>query len=286
MLWPNSWKLRICLAILYFAGLYACAQSVPTVLDSLILKFAQPTMSELNLGTLSKNSSENSFFRLRHKNSSYHFEEIIGSSNSITQDIKNNDKTIKQLPTASTLLEYPEKIQLHDSSVVKLTLGKKEIIQALKSKVESPQKYVVDTTKITAIMSAKLTGNGFDISPSDAVEQAVSLETPTEWDWDIEAKGVGKQKLKLELDVLIPIGKQNTHKHITTLVRNVEVDVTLMQWAEQSGEQLANFLNNWKDIIGIVLLALGLINRNRLLKWFRNITKNKNTKLIDQDFAE
>jgi hypothetical protein len=279
VLWPNSWKWRVCCLLLYLIGIYTFTQVSPALLDSLMFKFVRPVIGESILGNMHGNT-------YLPKNA-IRPNQIIG--NPVTQDIITTDTIIKRFPIASTLLEYPEKIRLHDSGVVKLTLGKKEIIQALKSKIKSPQKYVTDITKITGIMSAKLTGSGFDINPPNAVEQAISLETPTEWEWDIEAKNTGKQKLKLELDILIPIGKQNTHKHITTLVRNVEVNVTLLQWAEQGGEQFANFLNNWKDIIGVLLLIFGFMNRNRLFKLLKHFGKDKSQKTkpsTDMDYPE
>jgi hypothetical protein len=88
-------------------------------------------------------------------------------------------------------------------------------------------------TKITRVMSAELSGNGFDIAPSGRQERMVVVPQPVSWSWQVTPKESGADKtlkLRLYAHIEAPSGGTMSPTLIKTLDTGITVDVKTWDW--------------------------------------------------------
>ena len=62
-----------------------------------------------------------------------------------------------------------------------------------------------ESLKVATVMKARLTGEGFNISPLSEEAQFVSNDTFTQWAWDVTAVKAGRRKLNLQITIQVNV---------------------------------------------------------------------------------
>ena len=183
------------------------------------------------------------------------------------------DPVLKELDAAKVAFNPPERARAGKSVFVEAVLSMRLSPDKLKSLVvESGGDVTVYDLKVSDRMVAALSGgSAFDVSPTTPAEQWISEKEPTRWAWVVTPKAVGEQFLVLSFDAVISIDGKDDKRSITTLRRQIDVEVG---WPETWGEWLELARKTAEDISYLwaaILLPIGagawaLFKRNRSTK--------------------
>ncbi len=135
-------------------------------------------------------------------------------------------------------LEYnrPQEMFLYRQSAIGLVLRTdwegKDMPAAVSEELKGlPGEVRQGLTKITRVMSAELSGSGFDIAPSGRQERMVMLPQPVSWNWQVTPKDTGPGKpLKLQLFAHLEGPNGSSPVLLKTLDSTIGVDVKTWDW--------------------------------------------------------
>ena len=118
---------------------------------------------------------------------------------------------------------------------------------------EDVDEIVVIPLRVSTVMSARLTGNAFEIVPLTAEEQIrTSDDLYLNWIWEVTPQKAGEQRLTLYLSVVVNADGMGDKTHTTNEVRSVQVKSNPLYSVRQF------FGTNWEWVAtGLLLPALG-----------------------------
>jgi hypothetical protein len=164
---------------------------------------------------------------------------------SLSEDI---DRQLKALPLARVAFNAPTELQKGESAEIQLLLAFRKSIAVLQDELTEVGERHGATVRVSDVMEATLTGQGFKIEAVTPEQQVTSRDENTEWRWDIEPTKTGTQRLHLTLSALI-YGKGTATPHaVRVLERPIVVRVT---WRDK----LTGFVGgNWQWIWAAILV--------------------------------
>jgi hypothetical protein len=120
-------------------------------------------------------------------------------------------------------------------------------------------------TKITRIMSAELTGKGFEISPAGSQERAIAPPEPAAWKWQVTPSEIGPDKtLKLRLYAHVQGADAATPPLlIKTMDAAIDVDVAPWDWLVSEARTLEPAYAIAAALIGLIAAILAFIVARR-----------------------
>jgi hypothetical protein len=96
----------------------------------------------------------------------------------------------------------------------------------LTSDLEGPGTPVVESLAVGTVMKARLSGDGFEITPLHEEEQIVAGDTYTEWAWNVKPLRSGEHDLHLTITVKVIVdGFGEKARDIPVITRRVKVQV-------------------------------------------------------------
>jgi hypothetical protein len=170
-------------------------------------------------------------------------------------------------------LEYnhPKQMLMGHSTGISLVLrtdweGKdlpKELADALKA---LPGEVRQGISKITGVMSAELSGRGFEVSPAGRQERSVSPPQQASWNWQVTPTETGRaQPLKLHLYSHLQ-GTEGTMEPllVKTFDATINVDVTTWDWLVSQARTLEPVYAVGAALIGLLTALMAfLLSRRR-----------------------
>ena len=91
---------------------------------------------------------------------------------------------------------------------------------------------------------ATLSSPGFDITPQQTIEYALSAEKRTEWTWQIHPKDSGTQTLHLAIEAILESEGKDSYRSIKTFDRDIDVKVSPSTFVK----------DNWQWLIATLVL--------------------------------
>lgn len=174
-------------------------------------------------------------------------------------------RVVESLPEGSALFNPPETMRVGETKVVEVRvvpMTEEEIEQddqiratltANLDVAEDVDEVVLIPLRVSTVMSARLTGNAFEIVPLTAEEQIrTSDDLYLSWIWEVTPQKAGEQRLTLYLSVVVNAEGMGDKTHTTDEVRSVQVQSNPIYSARQF------FGTNWEWVAtGLLLPALG-----------------------------
>ncbi len=151
------------------------------------------------------------------------------------------DQILKDMARGHIAFNVPDSVMhVGQASTIQLLLDLSKPIEELESMIRTSGVVESHQIKVSEIMEARLTGNGFQITAITPEEQPVSTIETTEWKWDIKAVEQGNQRLHLTLSAIIQIAGQKQKRSIQTFDREILIKVSF-------GKRVSNFIGkNWQ----------------------------------------
>lgn len=166
--------------------------------------------------------------------------------------------SLNSLGIGTLQLETPDEMDIHETSMVKLSLGLTDEFTSLPSEPAAdtdsdlpPEvlKYT-DQIDIYPVMSAELIGSGFEISSNDSSQKVILSNAPVEWMWSIRPKDAGSHSLTIVISIPVVIDEQRNILS-THVLQNIPV---VIEVTETFGSKLAGALP-W--LIPVLVSILG-----------------------------
>ena len=193
------------------------------------------------------------------------------------------DQEIKKLSNGIAGFNPPKQMNVGETRTITLILEpdeskEQELKDDLQRKVDQqaaqlPNSNIESTTRIetkkvlySRSMEAHLTGQGFDIEPSEPQRQAVSETQNTEWHWNIKAREPGKQFLNLRLTAFIDVKGKEEKRALPVLSEVIEVETVKVPLLERIRIFISN---NWQWLWVVIVAPLV----PKAVAWFRRRKK-------------
>ena len=174
-------------------------------------------------------------------------------------------RVVEALPKGSALFNPPETMRVGETKLVEVRvvpMTEEEIEEddqiraTLTANLDEEQdvdEIVVIPLRVSTVMSARLTGNAFEIVPLTVEEQIrTSDDLYLSWIWEVTPQKTGEQRLTLYLSVVVNADGMGDKTHTTNEVRSVQVEGNPIYSVRQF------FGTNWEWVAtGLLLPALG-----------------------------
>lgn len=157
------------------------------------------------------------------------------------------EKIIKKFRRGQIAFNTPEKMYTNDTKEIELKLTD-DLKEILNIEVEKGQKVERNEIDIYHVMTAELTGIGFDIKPLQ--EDNTFLVLPHKvvtWRWAATPIKTGKQKLYLTINAKLKVNDFETTYTLQNFERVIQVQVNPGKW----------FQSNWFRVLEIFLTIFG-----------------------------
>lgn len=133
-------------------------------------------------------------------------------------------------------LETPEELDIHETSMVKLTLALDEEFASLPSEpaadvdTDLPPEVLkfTDQIEIYPVMGAELIGSGFEISSNDSSQKVILSGTPVVWMWSIRPKEPGTHSLTVVISIPVVIDDERNILS-THVLQNIPVEIEVTE---------------------------------------------------------
>jgi len=133
---------------------------------------------------------------------------------------------------------------------VQLLLSATQTLDSLEKQVKYSGTVESHAVRISDIMEAKLTGDGFDIIAVNPERQAVSAHEETEWKWEIKAIEPGPQQLHLTLNMILSYDGEMIPRVIKSFDRNIMIRVSFRQ------RIAAIFHDHWEKLWTLIFIPI------------------------------
>jgi hypothetical protein len=149
------------------------------------------------------------------------------------------DALLDRLRVGNIAFNAPQTINISETIRVRALVSPDAAAATLQAQVAAPGEQVVAPLKISKLMEARLTGDGFRIVPITAAQQAVGSGVTT-WEWEVTPETAGRHRLTLTVDAFVRMDGQSVAKTLRTFDHPIEVQVTAGQriggWLEEHGK--------------------------------------------------
>lgn len=144
--------------------------------------------------------------------------------------------SINSLGIGTLELETPEELDLHETSIVKLSLALEDAFTNLPGvtvpdqDAELPSEVLryTDEIDIYPVMNAELIGSGFEISSNGSPQKIILSNTPVEWIWSIKPKEVGTHSLTVIISIPVVIDQERDILS-THVLQNIPVKILVTE---------------------------------------------------------
>lgn len=196
------------------------------------------------------------------------------------------DEALQKLVKGNIAFNNPQQMRIGETgeveAIIAVTVPADELMNALtvEGKRENASLLVSDR------MQAALTGGGaFDVAPTGPQTQWLSKDAPTVWHWLVTPKLTGPQFLTLSVDAIITINGEKDTRNITTLTRQIAVEVARPhneeEWFAWVKEHIEAVGWGWGVLAAVIGTMTGFWRRLR--QWFRKASKKAGTRDTDED---
>ncbi len=134
---------------------------------------------------------------------------------------------------------------------IQLLLSATQTLEKLEERVTYHGTVESHTIRISDIMEATLTGEGFQILAVNPERQAVSAYEGTEWKWEVTAIKPGPQRLHLTLNMILSYDGEMIPRAIKSFDREIMIRVSVQQ------RIAAFFHDNWQWVWTVIFIPLG-----------------------------
>lgn len=177
-------------------------------------------------------------------------------------------QALRALPRGNIVLTAPTAMTVEEvrdvSAKVGLNVPIAELLRELDQQVEG-------SPRISAQMSATLTGPGFKIESTTPEEQTIAEGFPTVWTWNVTAKQEGDEQLEVTLYAIVLDGDKERRLRVESDAQKITVNVRPQTWSERL-DALSSELTSVKSIA----ISLGAI-ATAVLAWF-GISRGKKSR--------
>lgn len=160
------------------------------------------------------------------------------------------DANFPEFQMGNLVFNAPDTMKYGESQGIQLLLSPKLTVVELETMVEEAGVLRQRRVRISRVMEANLSGNGFKIDPVTAALQIVNPEGATEWRWEVTALEAGTRRLYLTLNAILEVdGRERPHV-IQTLHEVIQVQIT---WEQRVSGFVAE---NWKWLWTTIFVPL------------------------------
>ena len=164
------------------------------------------------------------------------------------------DNILEQLKFASIAFNTPDRVDIDDTAVIRLSLSVVETVEEIKQSLAERGEVgeVIGTQiRVSNRMGANLKGSSFKITPITPEVQAISTSERTEWKWEVSPKRKGKHNLHLTIYALVEVDGVITPRQVKVYEKAIVVQVPI-------GYSIKTFVaNNWQWLWMSILLPVG-----------------------------
>ncbi|CAN5449912.1 hypothetical protein BH10BAC6_BH10BAC6_17890 [soil metagenome] len=130
---------------------------------------------------------------------------------------------------ASIAFNAPDEIQLDDVQRVQLRLSLQKKVEELKRDIVESGTTEGASVQIGNVVSATLSGDGFQITELTPSEQGIIESDDTEWRWQVTPTEPGEHFLNVSLSTKLKIDGKDITRSIKTYEHQIRVNVTVTQ---------------------------------------------------------
>lgn len=178
------------------------------------------------------------------------------------------DDIVKRLDWGQIAFNAPKLVELGETFHIELLLSLTKSIEDLKRDVKEAGEKEGFQVRVSSLMEAQVTGQGFQITAKPPVEQTVdSLETAV-WKWDVKAIEPGLHVLHLTLWAVLSINGKDRSKVVKTFDHQLEIRVSMTN-------RVRSFMkDNWQWLWTAILVPVA----GAIWAWWRHRKKTKKKK--------
>lgn len=168
-------------------------------------------------------------------------------------DKSNDIPTEETLTPANIAFNTPESMAYGATSSVHLVLDLTKSGPELEAMILPAGPAESQQVRISHIVVARLTGDGFDITPVSDAEQFILPKTVTRWTWDVRPKRFSTQVLHLSLSNKLTVLGIERVRFVPVFQRNIVVRVNSLGSAFYAAK------DNWPIVTAAATPVLGLL---------------------------
>jgi hypothetical protein len=161
---------------------------------------------------------------------------------------------------ASIAFNAPDEIQLDDVQRVQLRLSVQKTVEELKQEIVESGGVEGASVGIGNVVTAKLSGDGFEITELAPAEQGILESDDTEWRWQVTPTEPGEHFLNVSLSTKLNVDGKEITRSIKTYEHQIRVNVTV-------GQMVAGFVSkNWQWLWAVVVAPLAALGWKNMRK--------------------
>jgi len=161
---------------------------------------------------------------------------------------------------ASIAFNAPDEIQLDDVQRVQLRLSLLKKVEELKRDIVESGTTEGASVQIGNVVSATLSGDGFQITELTPSEQGIIESEDTEWRWQVTPKEPGEHFLNVSLSTKLKVDGEEITRSIKTYEHQIRVNVTV-------GQMVAGFVGkNWQWLWAVVVAPIAAFGWKKVRK--------------------
>lgn len=161
------------------------------------------------------------------------------TADALAEETGEVDALLARLRVGNIAFNAPQTINISETIRVRALVSPDESTATLQAQIDAPGEKVVAPLKISKLMEARLSGEGFRIVPISSARQAVGSGITT-WEWEVTPEEEGRHRLTLSLDAFVRMDGQSVAKTLRTFDHPIDVQVTATQriggWAKEHGK--------------------------------------------------
>jgi hypothetical protein len=179
-------------------------------------------------------------------------------------------QTVQRLKNGSAGLLAPKTMQEGETRTVSLAISRGADQSADLLGAEPSQRF---GTKVSGLMAARLTGDGFAVKPMSPEVQQVAAVGGQRWDWSVTAQQAQQHELVVSIYVVADAAKPDQNRILLLTKRypvsvNVPIDRSSERWIDRATEWLKHFLN-FENALWAALTAAGAVALWKLIARLR-----------------
>lgn len=161
---------------------------------------------------------------------------------------------------ASVAFNAPDEIQLDDVQRVQLRLSLQKSVEELKRDIVESGTTEGAAVQIGSVVSATLSGDGFEITELTPAEQGIIEMEDTEWRWQVTPTEPGEHFLNVSLSTKLKVDGKEITRSIKTYEHQIRVNVTV-------GQMAAGFVSkNWQWLWAVVVAPIAAFGWKKVRK--------------------
>jgi hypothetical protein len=194
------------------------------------------------------------------------------------------DAVLKKLLRGNIAFNNPEQMRVGETGQIEAVLSINMPADELMNQLSAAGRRESASILVSDHMEATLSGGGaFDVAPAGPQTQWISKDEATTWHWLVTPKLTGPQYLTLSVDAIITINGDKDTRNITTLTRQIEVEIARPHNEEEWFGQIKTWIEavGWGWGVLAALIAAGASFWHKIQSWIR--PKRKRVEVVKAD---